>query len=379
MTDPRAAYLAQFCETTGYLDFARYGPPSRAVVAASATAMHSGAMAGPDTVDELMSATDRAVRAVARLAGFATSSVVLVPNTSTGLFQAAFAIPFEPAIGEVLVSGSDFPANHYPWARAAQAGRFRLRVLAPPGGRMTPEGIRAELRPDTTAVSVSAVDFATGYRADLAGIREVIGERLLIVDGIQGFGVTTQPWEVCDILVVGGQKWLRAGWGTGFLALSDRALERVDPLLSGWTGAVDPTHYDGLIHPHAHGAARFSLTNLSPVDHAAFAAALELVESVGPAWIERRIGERIDALHEALLPLDPMIRSALDPAHRAGILAFALADHQPAQLGKRLAAGGVTATVHAGAVRLSVHATTTDAAIEAVTSTIRESRRQGAW
>ncbi|MFG1798439.1 aminotransferase class V-fold PLP-dependent enzyme [Nocardia sp. NPDC049149] len=373
-SDPQAAYLAQFSETTGYLDFARYGPPSQAVVAASAAAMQSGATAGPGTVDDLMDATDRATRAAARLSGFATSSVTLIPNTSTGLFQAAFAIPPGPAVGEVLVSGGDFPANHYPLARAAQSGRIRLRVLAPPGGRMTPDVIAAELRPDTTAVSVSAVDFATGYRADLAGIRDVLGERLLIVDGIQGFGVTTQPWEVCDILVVGGQKWLRAGWGTGFLALSDRALEQVDPLLSGWTGAVDPTHYDGLIHPQAGGAARFSLTNLSPVDHAAFAAALELVESVGPAWIEQRIGERLDALHEALLPLGPTIRSSLDPAHRAGILSFALPDHQPAQLGKRLAAGGVTATVHASAVRLSVHATTTDAAIDAVTATIR-----GTW
>ncbi|MFE9577120.1 aminotransferase class V-fold PLP-dependent enzyme [Nocardia sp. NPDC006044] len=379
MTDPQVAYLAQFRETAGYLDFARYGPPSQAVVAASAAAMRSGATAGPDTVDDLMGATDRAVRAAARLSGFATSSVVLVPNTSTGLFQAAFAIPPGLATGEVLLSGNDFPANHYPWARAAQAGRFRLRVIAPPGGRMSPEVVRAELRPDTTAVSISAVDFATGYRADLAGIREVIGERLLIVDGIQGFGVTTQPWQVCDILVVGGQKWLRAGWGTGFLALSDRALERVDPLLSGWTGAVDPTRYDGLIHPQAHGAARFSLTNLSPVDHAAFAAALELVESVGPAWIEHRVGERLGALHEALLPFDPLIRSAVGPEHRSGILSFALPDHQPAQLGKRLAAAGVTATVHAEAVRLSVHATTTDAAIDAVTTTIRESRRQRTW
>ncbi|MFI6166367.1 aminotransferase class V-fold PLP-dependent enzyme [Nocardia sp. NPDC051052] len=367
-SDIRAAYLAQFSETTGYLDFARYGPPSRAVVAASAAAMHSSATAGPETVDDLMGATDRAIRAVARLSGFATSSVVLIPNTSTGLFQAAFAIP----PGEVLVSGNDFPANHYPLARAAQAGRIRLRVLAPPGGRMTPELIAEELGPGTTAVSVSAVDFATGYRADLAGIRDVIGERLLIVDGIQGFGVTTQPWEVCDILVVGGQKWLRAGWGTGFLALSDRALERVDPLLSGWTGAVDPTHYDGLIHPHAHGAGRFSITNLSPVDHAAFAAALELVESVGTAWIAHRIGERLDALHEALLPLDPTIGSSLDPVDRAGIFSFALPDLQPAQLGKRLAEAGVTATVHASALRLSVHATTTDSAIDAVASTIQE-------
>ncbi len=35
---------------------------------------------------------------------------------------------------------------------------------------------------------VSLVDFRTGYRADLAALRDVIGDRLLIVDAIQGFG-----------------------------------------------------------------------------------------------------------------------------------------------------------------------------------------------
>ena len=37
----------------------------------------------------------------------------------------------------------------------------------------------------------------------------------------------------------GGQKWLRAGWGTGYLALSDRAVERLTPVFSGYLGTAD--------------------------------------------------------------------------------------------------------------------------------------------
>ena len=49
---------------------------------------------------------------------------------------------------------------------------------------------RAASATDSTAsvvaVAVSLVDFRTGYLADLEGIRQVIGDRLLIVDAMQG-------------------------------------------------------------------------------------------------------------------------------------------------------------------------------------------------
>src|SRR5690606_39818616 len=57
---------------------------------------------------------------------------------------------------------------------------------------MTPDRVAAALTPETSVVSVSAVDFRTGYRADLAALREVAGDRLLVVDGIQGFGVVDE-------------------------------------------------------------------------------------------------------------------------------------------------------------------------------------------
>jgi selenocysteine lyase/cysteine desulfurase len=98
------------------------------------------------------------------------------------VLQAAFNTPR----GEVLVSEAEFPANTYPWARAEVARRFKLRRFHPEPGYVTAGAVAAELTPEITLVSVSAVDFRTGYRADLAAIREVVGDRLLVVDGIQG-------------------------------------------------------------------------------------------------------------------------------------------------------------------------------------------------
>ncbi|AUI64091.1 aminotransferase class V-fold PLP-dependent enzyme [Amycolatopsis sp. BJA-103] len=358
MTRISPRYLLQFGEPAGYLDFARFGPPSHAVLDTTASLLDASTKAGPSTVDDLMRQETRAKAAAARLSGSDTDHTVLLPHTSLGLFQAAFNAPG----GEALVSASEFPANTYPWARAEQAGRLTVRRL--PLGNVTADAVKAALTAETSLVSVSAVDFRTGYRADLAAIREVVGDRLLVVDGIQGFGVTEAPWEVADVLVVGGQKWLRAGWGTGFAVLSDRALERMEPILSGWTGARDPGLFDDEIHPADDTAAAWSISNLSPITSGAFAAALELVEEAGVAAIAGRIAERVGELEEVVKSVGGEVVSAVE--RRAGILAFTVPGHAAEQVGSALANAGIAATVRPEHVRLSPHASTPASTAELV-------------
>ncbi|MFC6093487.1 aminotransferase class V-fold PLP-dependent enzyme [Saccharothrix lopnurensis] len=347
-----SSYLVQFHEPEGYLDFARFGPPSHAVVEASTRLLEVSAAAGPSTVDDLMRQELRAKAAAARLCRGDTDHVTLLPNTSTGLFQVALGLS-----GGVLVSAGEFPANTYPWVRSPG-----VDVTWLPPGPVTPGAVRAALTPEVRAVSVSAVDFRTGHRADLAALREVVGDRLLVVDGIQGFGVVDEPWEAADVLVVGGQKWLRAGWSTGFLALSDRALERLDPVLSGWTGAEDPGLFDNAVHPVGEGAAGWSITNLSPVAAGALATALELVELAGVAALDRRVAEQAGALAEAVREAGGEVVRATD--RHAGILAFTLPDLPSPVVGAALAEAGVTATVRPEHVRVSPHASTTPGTVE---------------
>ena len=359
-------WRAQFGESPGYLDFARVGPPSRAVVEESAALLGQVSAAGMSTVDDLMRSDGRARAAVARLCGAADDQVVLLPHTSQGLFQAAFGV----SSGEVVVSTAEFPANTYPWARAEQAGRLTVSWLRAP--RVTPEVVAAALSPSTTVVSVSAVDFRTGYRVDLAALREVVGDRLLVVDGIQGVGVVDEPWEVADVLVCGGQKWLRAGWGTGFAVLSDRALERMAPVISGWTGVRDPGVFDDEVHEPVADARSWSVSNLSPVTAGALARALELVEEIGSAVIARRIADRVAEFDEMLRSVGAEIVSATD--RRAGILAFRVPGRPIEDVAAALADAEVTATVRPDQVRLSPHASTGSDAVERVRAAVSRTR-----
>jgi selenocysteine lyase/cysteine desulfurase len=367
-------YLESFAEQALYLNHASYGPPSHQV-AATTQRLQNLAMAGGVTASAtLHSEDDRARQAIAALAGTPSERIALTTSTSLGLLQVAFGVS-----GEVLVSPDEFPANVYAWRRAEGAGLLTVRTL--PGGgssaptRVTPELIREALTPSITAVAVSAVDFRTGYRADLAGIREVIGDRLLIVDGIQGFGVIDADWTIPDAVAVGGQKWLRAGWGGGFVAFSERGLDAIRPVLGSWTGAENTGLYDGLEHAILPDARRHSITNLSPFAMGSLASAAELVSSIGVTRIEQLIAGTADVLIDALDAAGVPMLSPREHTRRAGIVVAGFADGTAARAHEALTDAGVTATLHGtDRIRFGVHATTTDDAVRtaaAVLGTLR--------
>ncbi|MER5474683.1 aminotransferase class V-fold PLP-dependent enzyme [Streptomyces sp. NPDC002685] len=168
----------------------------------------------------------------------------------------------------------------------------------------------------------------------------------------------------------GRSEWLRAGWATGFATLSDRALESLEPVLTGWTGVEDVGLFDGIEHPPAADARRWSITNLSPVSAAAFAAALDLVERHTVAAIEAAIATRIAELTEVVKRFDGHILSPTDPARRAGILSFTMPDHNPSVVAKALHAEGVTPTVRTDSLRFSPHASTPPEASERVAAAL---------
>lgn len=352
-----AAYRAGFLEEPGYLDYGRVGPLSAAVVAETLGQTDLLSRARFGSLDDFWTQEARAVSAVSRATGFRDDQIALQPNTTSGLMHALFGLT-----GEVLLSPGDFPSLPFAAARAAQA----LHVVTPlwlgldaDHGRVTPGLIRDQLTDSVGAVAVCLVDSRTGFRVDLDGIRQVIGDRLLIVDAIQGFGVVDAPWEVADVVVTGGQKWMRAGWGTGFLALSDRALECLVPVFSGFAGA-EPGDDGGLpwdvITRPRDGAGAFQVSNGDAVAYARFAAALDETDAAGVERVEAAVADNVSQLIELADEYAVPVLSSRDERERAGILVLDPPQELLTLLSASLHNHGVTVTVRGGTVRLSVHA-----------------------
>ena len=349
-------FAAGFREEPGYLDYGRVGPISAGALAEAIGQYEILATARYGTVDRLRAEDGRVRDAISELTGFAPDQVVFQPNASLGLMHAAFGLTG----GEVLLSAAEFPSVTYAAVRAAQA----MRVITPAWletdhDRVTPARIRDQLTASTVAVMVSLVDSRTGYLADIDGIRQVIGDRILIVDAIQGFGVVDAPFEVADVVVSGGQMWTRAGWGTGFLAASERAIDHLTPVFSGWTGTGDAETWDEVVDP-SRSAQAFSVSNPDPVAQARFAAALEEVAAVGVPAVAAAVADGVDRILELADEYAIPVASSRNPAERAGIVVLEPQPEQLTALSASLFNHGVSATVRATGVRLSIHAGTTE-------------------
>lgn len=349
-------YAARFNDEPGYLDFAARAPIGLTAAAEqlAMTELLSRARFGSL---EIFGAQDARVRdGVAALTGFGPDNVVFQPNTSSGLMHAMFGLT-----GTVALSLAEFPSLTVSAVRSGEAlHAVKTQWIATDDGRVTPGNLKKQLTKSVTAVAVSLVDFRTGYLVDLEGIRQVIGDRLLIVDSIQGFGVVDAPFEVADVVVSGGQKFVRAGWGTGFLALSDRALERLTPVFSGFNA----TEVEGMpldeVPPPAAGARAYSMSNPDPVAQARFGAALEEIHDVSVAAIHDRVieatGRIIDLADEFGIP----VVSSRNLNERAAIVVVEPAADQLTVLAASLHNHGITTTRRGGTVRLSAHVSTSE-------------------
>ncbi|MFJ9949446.1 aminotransferase class V-fold PLP-dependent enzyme [Kitasatospora sp. NPDC091207] len=358
------AYLRQFDEPAGYLDFARVGPVSadvRTVLTRSAELMHGQGLAA---LDELDRSVARTARTAAELLDCLPHEIAFVGSTSHGMFAAAHAVRGE---GVVLVGRDDFPGAVYPWLRAADHGRLAVRLI---DGPVTADSVRAHLDDRVRAVSVCAVDSATGFRAPLAAIKEVIGpDRVLVVDAIQALGAVDFDADAADVLASGGQKWLRAGWGAALLMVRDRVAGLLEPGLGGWSGVIDPIGASHHPRPPRPGAVAHTLTNPDGPAVAALGAALELVRAVGVGPINARIGETLDALLAAARTVGARTAGggAAGPGERpagagsatgSGIGRFRLPGADPQAVHEALTAAGLATTLRTPWIRLSPHAST---------------------
>jgi selenocysteine lyase/cysteine desulfurase len=331
--DPRSTtvttiddFAAGFADEAGWFDFASYGPMGTGVVqeARALTELQSRSRHGSAVA--LDEQSGRARRAVSALSGFPVDHVVFQPSTSQGILHAMFGLT-----GALALSPREYPTTPLAATRASSALRVLDTVwLGVPDDAVTPAVLREHLTPSVTAVAVSVVDYRTGYLADLEGIRQVIKHV--------------------------GQKWLRAGWGTGFMALSDRALTDLTPVFSGVHGSEIALggSYERGAEP-APGAAAFQLSRPDPIAEARLATSLEEIAAVGIRPVAGAVAERASRLIDLADEFAVPVVSSRVESERAGIVVLEPEPQHLTTLTASLLNHGVSATVRSTSVRLSTH------------------------
>jgi selenocysteine lyase/cysteine desulfurase len=295
---------------------------------------------------------------VAELLAVGPESITFTKNTTAGLGLVAAGLDWETGDNIVGVD-REFPANIYPWMALKRKG-VELRLYRPAQGRIDIKALVRLCDQRTRVLAISAVQFWSGFRTDLAALGTALKGRevLLVVDAIQAVGAMRLDLSAApvDFLCAGAQKWLLGPIGVGFAYVGSRMLERLTPVTIGTESVVHDEEYfdyDITLKPDAR---RFEEAAPNYPGILGMGAAVNLLLRAGPAAVEDGVLRLADRLRDELprrgyeLVLKPTL-----PSERSGIVSFRHPRMVPAELHTRLREAGVILSLRSDFLRASPH------------------------
>lgn len=350
-----------------YLNHAAVAPwPRRASAAVSAFAeqnLHIGARDYP----QWLQVEQRLRGRLARLLNAPSpADVALVKNTSEALSFVAFGLDWR-AGDQVVISDQEFPSNRVVWEALRPQGVEVIEVdLA---GDAPEDALLNACTPRTRLLAISAVQYASGLRLDMARLGAGCTARgvLLCIDAIQQLGA--QPFDVqasgCAFAMADGHKWMLGPEGLGVFYCRRDLREQLKLHEYGWHMLEDVGNYERRDWQPAHSARRFECGSPNMLGAVALEASLSLLEEVGLVQVASLVEERIARLHAGIAALPgARLLSPAQPERRAGILTFSLAGQDNARLFETLKQEQVVCALRGGGIRLSPHFYTPEPVIE---------------
>lgn len=283
--------------------------------------------------------------------------IAFVKNTSEGIGIVAEGLPWQAGDNVVTVR-EEYPANIYPWMNLASRG-VELRAVASRDNRIDIDDLFAAIDSRTRLVTISSIEFASGFRNDLDAIGAECRRRgiLFFVDAIQGLGVF--PLDVrrtpIDFLAADGHKWLLGPEGAGIFYIRRELVERLRPVGVGWNSVVhsrDFSRIDFQLKPHA---GRWESGSLNVGGITALGASMELLLEIGTSTIAQRVLELTDYLCERAIKAGWPAFSSRRDGDRSCIVSL-LPVRGDAQTLKRLCRQrNIVVNQRAGRLRVSPH------------------------
>jgi selenocysteine lyase/cysteine desulfurase len=363
------AFRARFPVTRrwAFLDHAAVAPLPDAAVAAldeySASLAENGIAAVARWVDRV-----RTVRGLAARLINAPSAddVCFVPNTSQGIGIVAEGFPWRPG-DNVVTAAEEYPANQYPWMNLRGRG-VEVRAVPSRGSRVAIDDLRSAMDDRTRVLTISAVEFGSGFRNDLAALGELCRARgvFFFVDAIQSLGAI--PLDVqqlpIDALAADGHKWMLGPEGAGIAYIRREWAERLHAVTVGWNSVVRPYDFntiDFTLKPHA-GKWEAGAPNVPGLT--AMGASLDLLLAAGIDDVYRRVMAVTDYLCEKAASAGLEVFSSRAAGEGSGIVSLVKPGHDPVELMKRCRSAGVVVNARHHRLRASPHAYNTEAEID---------------
>jgi selenocysteine lyase/cysteine desulfurase len=223
--------------------------------------------------------------------------IAFVPNTTTGLALVANGLRWE-AGDNVIISNVEYPANRYPWQDLGRFGVEMIEVTQRADGRIAVDDVVGAINERTRVVSLSHVQYASGYRIDLGPIAEAVHRvgGYLCVDAIQSVGVLPVDVQAMgiDFLSADGHKWMLGPEGCGIFYCRGELATKLHPNVVGWMGMVNAQEFGNYQFELLSDARRFEPGSYNMPGILALGASMDLLLEVGIEEIWARV-ERLTA------------------------------------------------------------------------------------
>lgn len=300
----------------------------------------------------------KAVRLLAaQLLNADARDVCFVGSTTQGVNLVAEGFPWRPG-DNVVTAADEYPTNQYPWMNQRHRG-VETRPVPSRGPRISPEELKAACDEHTRVLTISSVEFASGFRNDLADLGEWCRQRdiFFFVDGIQSLGAI--PMDVTnlpvDAVAADSHKWLLGPEGAGITYIRREWVDRLHPIGVGWNSVVHAGEFSRIEFNLKPDAGRYEGGTLNVGGLLGMGESIKLLLGVGIAHVEARLTELTGHLAERVRQKGHAVFSSLEPGERSGIVSVETPGHDPKEIMKRCRDAGVIVNVRGGRLRVSPH------------------------
>ena len=366
---PRQDWRSEFpvSETYIYMNHAGVAPLSRRVREAMAGFIEDATVNGAVNSEDWAETAEVCRSAAAQLINADPTEIAFMKNTTQGILIAANGIDWQEG-DNVVTTAVEFPANVYPWWRLKERYGVQTRMVPERDGRISIEDIAAAINTRTRALTISHVEFASGFRNDLQALGELCREHDIwfIVDAIQSLGAIEVDVKSCnvDILAADGHKWLLAPEGAAIFYCADEKREQLINTNIGWASVVNPRDFLDYDLTQKPDATRFEEGSYNSVGLYGLNAAIDLLLDIGIPAIETHILELTAGLIAGLEAKGYRVITPKKDLERAGIVIFESAQHPPAEIYEMLHAENIITAERGSGVRVSPHFYNTASEVE---------------
>lgn len=286
-----------------YLNHAAVSPLSTPTIHAIETQLKDVRDNGSANYRSWIAVKDHARALLAELLNARPEQLAFMRNTSDGLSTVANGMKWGSG-DNIVTFDREFPANIYPWLRLRDVFGVEVRMCDERGGCVDFTQLETLVDDHTRLITISHVQYASGFRSDLERLGRLARKHdaLLVVDVIQSLGVLPLDVEaeLVDVAAGASHKWLLAPEGVGYLYLSDRARERIEPTLVGWVSVANPEDYNNFDQEWNEGTLAWETgTGATALIHG-LEASLELLKLNGPQTIANYLEQLTDYLCDKL-------------------------------------------------------------------------------